>query len=105
VTVTAPSLAVLKSSENRLAFRPVVIDVDGTLTIGDTLRTEAAPRGQPVTVDWIDQAGHVEKLDATLVRVTHIPGGIIYVPELANPPAMIRVPGYGTAWLGQSPNP
>jgi len=50
-----------------------------------------------VTVIWVDEAGGSKELTATLVRVSHLPGGIIYVPEMANPPATIRIPGYGTA--------
>ncbi len=34
---------------------------------------------------------------ATLVRVSQLPGGILYAPELASPPARIRMPGYETA--------
>ncbi len=97
VSVTAQSVAVLKSRGAPLALRPVVIDVDGTLTIGDVLWVEDAPFGEPVTAEWIDQSGQSEEVTATLVRVTHVPGGIIYVPEMANPPAMIHIPGYGTA--------
>jgi hypothetical protein len=97
VSVTAQPVAVLKSVGSPLAFRPVVIDVDGTLTIGETLWADDAPLGEPVTVDWVDEAGHSEAVVATLVTVTHVPGGIIYVPEMANPPDAIRIPGYGTA--------
>ncbi|MDH3201343.1 MAG: M66 family metalloprotease [Myxococcales bacterium] len=96
VSVTAQSVAVLKSVGSPLAFRPVLIDIDGTLTIGETLWADDAPLGEPVTIEWVDEAGHSEEVVAILVRVTHVPGGIIYVPEMPNPPATIRVPGYGT---------
>ncbi len=97
VSVTAQSVAVLKNVGSPLAFRPVVIEIDGTLTIGETLWADEAPLGEFVTVEWVDEAGHGEEVAAILVRVTHVPGGIIYVPEMANPPDAIRVPGYGTA--------
>ncbi len=97
VAVTASSANSLKRGTTPLALRPVIIDVDGTLSIGDTIWIDSAPLGEAVTVEWIDEAGQSEKLRATLVKVSHLPGGILYVPELANPPAMIRVPGYGTA--------
>jgi len=105
VSVTAQSVAVLKRGGSPLAFRPVVIDIDGTLTIGDTLWVDDAPLGEPVTAEWIDEAGRSEEVAATLVRVTHVPGGIIYVPEMQNPPAMIRIPGYGTAGPRQANTP
>ncbi len=97
VSVTAQPVAVLKSVGSPLALRPVVIDVDGTLTIGETLWADDAPLGEFVTVEWVDEAGHGEEVAAILVRITHVPGGIIYVPEMPNPPATIRIPGYGTA--------
>ena len=80
-----------------LALRPVIIDINGALRIGDAIWVESAPLGDTVTVEWIGETGHSEALPATLVRVSHLPGGILYVPELASPPAMIRIPGYGTA--------
>jgi hypothetical protein len=97
IAVTASSAAALKRAGSELALRPVVIGVDGTLGIGDTVWFDSTPVGEPVTVTWVDEAGHSEKLAATLVRVSHLPGGIIYVPEMANPPDVIRIPGYGTA--------
>jgi len=97
VAVTASSATSLKRGTTPLALRPVIIDVDGTLSIGDTIWIDSAPLGEAVTVEWIDEAGQSEALRATLVKVSHLPGGILYVPELANPPALIRVPGYGTA--------
>ena len=97
VVVTAPSAASLKRAETAFALRPVIIDIDGTLTIGETLWIENAPLGENVTVEWVDESGQSEELTATLVRVSHLPGGIVYVPDLATPPAMIRIPGYGTA--------
>jgi len=97
VAVTAPAATSLKRAATPLALRPVIIDVDGTLSIGDTIWVDSAPRGEAVTVEWIGEAGQSEELRATLVRVSHLPGGILYVPELANLPAMIRIPGYGTA--------
>jgi hypothetical protein len=97
VAVTASSSASLKRAETPLALRPVIIDIDGTLTIGDTLWIDSAPLGETVTAEWVDAAGHSDELAATLVRVSHLPGGIIYVPEMANPPETIRIPGYGTA--------
>lgn len=38
----------------------------------------------------LPSAAALKELTATLVRVSHLPGGIIYVRELANPPATIR---------------
>lgn len=97
VAVTASSSASLKRAETPLALRPVIIDIDGTLTIGDTLWIDSAPLGESVTAEWVDAAGHSDELAATLVRVSHLPGGIVYVPEMANPPETIRISGYGTA--------
>ena len=97
VSVTASSAASLKRATTPLALRPVIIDVDGTLSIGETIWVDSAPLGEPVTVEWVGAAGQSDELSATLVSVSHLPGGILYVPELANPPAMIRIPGYGTA--------
>ena len=96
VVVTASSATSLKRANTPLALRPVIIDIDGTLSIGDTIWVDSAPRGEAVTVEWIDEAGQRDELRATLVKVSHLPGGILYVPELASPPAMIRIPGYGT---------
>jgi len=96
IAVTAPSAASLKRAETPLALRPVIIEIDGKLAIGNTLWVEDPPLGESLTVDWVDASGQSEELDATLVRVSHLPGGIVYVPELETPPAMIRIPGYGT---------
>lgn len=95
--VTASSSTSLKRAMTPVALRPVIIDIDGALRIGDAIWIETAPLGEPVTVEWIGETGESEALRATLVRVSHLPGGILYVPELASPPAMIRIPGYGTA--------
>jgi hypothetical protein len=95
--VTASSAAALKAGATEIALRPVVIDVDGSLGIGDTVWFDSTPLGESVMVTWVDDAGGSRELTATLVRVSHLPGGIIYVPETANPPATIRIPGYGTA--------
>lgn len=97
VAVTASTASSLKRVATPLALRPVVVDIDGALTIGDTVWIDGAPLGEPVTAEWIDAAGQSEVLDAILVRVSHLPGGIIYVPEMESPPEMIRIPGYGTA--------
>jgi len=98
IAVTAPAAASLKRAETALALRPVIIEVDGTLTIGNPLLVDSPPLGETVAVDWVDASGRSEKLDATLVRVSHLPGGILYVPEMANPPVTIRIPGYGIAY-------
>jgi hypothetical protein len=97
VAVTASFATSLKRATTPIALRPVIIDIDGTLSIGDAIWVDSAPRGEAVTVEWIGEAGQSEELQAILVNVSHLPGGILYVPELANPPAMIRIPGYGTA--------
>ena len=97
LAVTASSGASIKRADVPLALRPVVIDVDGTLTIGDTVWIASRPLGETVAVEWVDEVGGSETLDATLVRVSHLPGGIIYVPEGARPPVLIRIPGFGTA--------
>ncbi len=97
IAVTASSSTSLKRAMTPLALRPVIIDIHGALRIGDAIRVERPPLGEPVAVEWIGETGQSEALRATLVRVWHLPGGILYVPELAKPPAMIRVPGYGTA--------
>jgi hypothetical protein len=97
VAVTASFATSLKRATTPIALRPVIIDIDGTLSIGDAIWVDSAPRGEAVTVEWIGETGQSEELRATLVKVSHLPGGILYVPELANPPAMIRIPGYGTA--------
>ena len=97
LAVTASSAASLKRATMPLAVRPVIIDVDGALSIGEAIWVDSAPLGEPVTVEWVGETGQSLELRATLVNVSHLPGGILYVPELANPPAMIRIPGYGTA--------
>ncbi|NNK44823.1 MAG: hypothetical protein HKP46_19490 [Myxococcales bacterium] len=96
-TVTASSSLSLKGATSLVALRPVIIDVDGTLSIGKTIWIESAPLGEALMVEWVGESGQRTELSATLVRVSHLPGGILYVPELADPPAAIRVPGYGTA--------
>ena len=97
LAVTASSGASIKRADVPLPFRPVVIDVDGTLTIGDAVWIASRPLGETVTVDWVDEAGRSEALEAILVRVSHLPGGILYVPEGTSPPVAIQVPGFGTA--------
>jgi len=101
VSVTASSASSLKRAATLLALRPVIIDVDGALSIGETIWIDSAPLGEIRMVEWVDESGQRTELSATLVRVSHLPGGILYVPELANPPAVIRVPGYGTATYRQ----
>ena len=97
VTVTASSALSLKSETSLVVLRPVIIDVDGTLSIGETIRIDSAPLGETLTVEWLGESGQRAELSATLVRVSHLPGGILYVPELVDPPVTIRVPGHGTA--------
>ncbi len=97
VAVTASSATSLKRAATPVALRPVIIDVDGTLSIGEAIWIDDAPLGEVLMVEWVGESGERAELSATLVRVSHLPGGIVYVPELANPPAMIRIPGYGTA--------
>lgn len=97
VTVTASSSTSLKRAKTPLALRPVIVDIDGTLSIGDTIWIDNAPLGEVVTVEWVGESGQSEELSATLVRVSHLPGGIIYVPEMPDPPEVIRIRGYGTA--------
>ena len=97
VAVTAQSAMALKQAANPVAARPVIVEVDGSLTIGNPIRLDAWPEGEELIVQWLDRAGTSRDLPATLVRVSHLPGGIIYVPEMEQAPSAIRVPGYGTA--------
>jgi hypothetical protein len=97
VAVTASSALSLKGATSSIALRPVIIDVDGTLSIGKTIWIDSAPLGETLMVEWVGESGQRAELSATLVRVSHLPGGILYVPELADPPVAIRIPGYGTA--------
>jgi len=94
-TVTAQRLAVRKGSS--IALRPVIIEVDGSLSIGNTIWVDEPPEGETVATTWVDEAGGAHAVPATLVRVTHLPGGIVYVPEMATAPAAIEIMGFGTA--------
>lgn len=95
--VTAPNALVRKQALSPIAARPVVIDVDGALTIGRSIWVDKWPQGESIPVEWVDEAGGRSDLPATLVRVSHVPGGIIYVPETERAPSEIWIPGYGVA--------
>lgn len=97
--VTAPSATQLKRASSPIAARPVVIDVDGTLSIGERVWINGWPLGDSVQVQWVDESGGRRNLDGTFVRVSHLPGGIIYVPEIDTALAALVVSGYGTATL------
>ena len=99
VSVTASSATALKRAATPLALRPVIIDVDGTLSIGETIWIDSAPLGEILMVEWVDESGKRAELSATLVRVSHLPGGILYVPELANPPASDSCPRIRNRYL------
>jgi hypothetical protein len=99
VAVTASSATALKRATTPIAARPIVIDVDGTLSIRERVWINGWPEGDSVQAQWVDESGGRRNLEGTFVRVSHLPGGIIYVPEVDGTLAAVVVSGFGTATL------
>ncbi len=96
VTVTAQNLLAVRK-QGLVALRPIVIEVDGELTVEDTVLVDAPPEGETVDARWLDASGTGYSVPGTFVKITHLPGGIVYVPELIVAPAAIEIAGLGTA--------
>ncbi|AKF10468.1 M66 family metalloprotease [Sandaracinus amylolyticus] len=76
-------------------YATVVVDVDGSLSWGSEVELVFAPDGDALDATWATTSGEIAA-DATLLPVSHVDGGIVYVPVPDASVTAITIPGYGT---------
>ncbi|UJR86128.1 M66 family metalloprotease [Sandaracinus amylolyticus] len=76
-------------------YATVVVDVDGSLSWGSEVELVVPPDGDALDATWTSASGEIA-VDATLLPVSHVDGGILYVPVPDTSVTAITIPGYGT---------
>lgn len=61
-------------------YATIVVDVDGSLSWGDDVELAAPPSGERVAATWSAPSGITASAEAIFVAVSHVAGGIVYVP-------------------------
>lgn len=78
----------------------IVVDADLSLHVGSAMRLFSQPAGELVSVKILDDQGHVlETVSGTFVAVSHVSGGILYVPRPSAGAASLDVEGFGSLAL------
>lgn len=87
----------LKSLVSPRGYVSVVVDADMSLTWGRSATLRETPEGDEVAVDLIDTRGDtIATTTGTYQTVTHIPGGVVMIPEPSVAPFALRIDGLGT---------
>jgi len=75
----------------------IVVDADQSLHLGSALTLVSVPDGESVRVDYFDAAGAQLGASATgtFVAVSHLTGGIVYIPAPPAGAAHARLAGFG----------
>ena len=92
-TLLLKPLGALSGAPTRYAT--VVVDVDGSLSWGSEVELVVPPDGDALDATWTSASGDIA-VDATLLPVSHVDGGILYVPVPDTRVTAITIPGYGT---------
>ncbi len=79
------------------AFSSVVVRVDGSLKFGHHQSLDFMPDGVPVAVRAYDASGsEVLHAQGSFAALTHITGGIVYMPQLPTAAVRVEIEGYGS---------
>jgi hypothetical protein len=74
----------------------VVVDVDGSLSWGHEVDFVVPPSGDAVPATWRDASGAEVSVDAVLMPVSHVTGGILYVPVPDGAMESVELSGLGS---------
>ncbi len=85
---------------SQVALSSLVVRVDGTLKFGHHQSLDFMPDGAPVAVRAYDASGgEVLHAEGSFAALTHITGGIVYIPRLPREAVRVEVEGYGSLEL------
>ena len=74
----------------------VIVDADSSLKLGTDRTLSHVPPGEAVRVRYLDAQGDVLlEADGTFAAVTHVTGGIVYVPRAPHGTARVSIEGFG----------
>jgi hypothetical protein len=79
-----------------LELTSVVVDADSSLKLGRDLSLSHAPPGESVRVRYLNaQGAELMSADGAFAAVTHVSGGIVYVPRAPAGTLTIDIEGFG----------